>query len=331
MKAITFTAVDELRFGSVPEPKPAAGEVCVSLRAAALNHRDLWILRGQYAGLKWPVIPGSDGAGVVTALGEGVSAGWLGREVIINPAFAWGENEAAQSAAFAILGLPRDGTLAEMVCVPAEQLAPRPDHLDWCEAAALPLAGLTAWRALVTRAQVRPGERVLVSGIGGGVALFALQFAVALGAEVWVSSSSAAKIDRARELGARGGFLYTRSDWASEAVEQTGGGFDVIIDSAGGAGFESLMDSALPGGRIAFYGSTRGNVPELALRKAFFRQLSLLGSTMGSPADWAAMLDCVNRHKLRPIVTACYPLAQTAEALALMERGEQMGKIGITI
>jgi len=331
MKAITFTAVDALHLGSVPEPKPSAGEVRVSLRAAALNHRDLWILRGQYAGLKWPIIPGSDGAGVVSAVGEGVSAELLGREVIINPAFAWGENETAQSEAFSILGLPHDGTLAEAVCVPAEQLAPRPEHLDWHEAAALPLAGLTAWRALVSRAQVRAGERVLISGIGGGVALFALQFAVALGAEVWVSSSSAAKIARAAELGARGGFLYTRSDWVSEAVEQSGGGFDVIIDSAGGAGFDVLIDAAAPGGRIAFYGATRGNVPELALRKVFWRQLSLLGSTMGSPRDWCAMLDCLNRHKIRPIISARYPLAQTAEALALMDRGEQMGKITITM
>jgi len=331
MQAITFTAVASLHLGSAPNPQPARGEVRVSLRAAALNHRDLWILRGQYAGLKWPIIPGSDGAGVVTAVGEGVSEDWLGCEVIINPAFAWGENEAAQSAAFAILGLPSDGTLAEAVCVPAGQLSPRPLHLDWCEAAALPLAGLTAWRALVTRAQARAGERVLISGIGGGVALFALQFAVALGAEAWVSSSSAAKIDRAIELGARGGFLYTRGDWAHEAVEQTGGGFDVIIDSAGGSGFERLVDAAAPGGRIAVYGATCGNVPELALRKVFFRQLSLLGSTMGSPADWAAMLECVNRHQIHPIISARYPLAQTAEALALMERGEQMGKITITM
>jgi len=331
MQAITFTVVDTLHFGSVPEPKPAAGEVCVSLRAAALNHRDLWMLRGQYAGLKWPIIPGSDGAGVVSEVGAGVSRELLGREVIINPALGWGDSAEVQGQAFSILGLPRDGTLAEAVCVPAEQLVPRPEHLGWCEAAALPLAGLTAWRALASRAQVRSGERVLISGIGGGVALFALQFAVALGAETWVTSSSPEKLVRAAELGARGGFLYTRSDWAREAVEQSGGGFDVIIDGAGGPGFDALIDAAAPGGRIAFYGATRGNVPELALRKVFWRQLSLLGSTMGSPADWAAMLDCVNCYKIRPIVTAHYPLSQAAEALALMERGEQMGKIGITI
>jgi len=331
MQAITFTAVDALHFGSAPEPKLAPGEVRVSLRVAALNHRDLWILRGKYAGLKWPIIPGSDGAGVVSAVGEGVSLTLLGREVIINPAFKWGDAVAAQSEAFSILGLPHDGTLAEAVCVPAEQLAPRPPHLDWCEAAALPLAGLTAWRALVTRAQVRAGERVLISGIGGGVALFALQFAVALGAEVWVTSSSPAKLARAGELGARGGFLYTRSDWAREAVAQTGGGFDVIIDSAGGSGFDTLIDAAAPGGRIAFYGATCGNVPEFALRKVFWRQISLLGTTMGSTADWAVMLDFVNWHKIRPIISARYPLAQTAEALALMERGGQMGKIAISI
>jgi len=331
MKAITFTAVDALRFGTVPAPQPAAGEVCVALRAAALNHRDVWILRGQYAGLRWPIIPGSDGAGVVAAVGAGVSPTLLGREVIINPAFAWGESSAAQGSHFSILGLPRDGTLAESVCVPAEQIAPRPAHLDWAQAAALPLAGLTAWRALVTRARVRPGERVLISGIGGGVALFALQFSIALGAETWVSSSSPEKLARATELGARGGFLYTRDDWAREAVAQTGGGFDVVIDGAGGPSFDALLDAAAPGGRIACYGATRGNVPDLALRKVFWRQLSLLGTTMGSPTDWAAMLDCVNRHQIRPIVRAHFPLAATANALALMERGEQMGKIAITI
>jgi len=331
MQAITFTTIDELRCGSVPEPQPATGEVRVSLRAAALNHRDLWMLRGQYAGLKWPLIPGSDGAGVVSAVGAGVSPELLGREVIINPAFGWGDMGAAQGQAFSILGLPHNGTLAESVVVPVEQLAPRPEHLDWCEAAALPLAGLTAWRALVTRAQVRSGERVLISGIGGGVALFALQFAVALGAEVWVTSSSPEKLARAGEFGARGGFLYMRSDWVRGAVEQVGGGFDVIIDGAGGTGFDALVAAAAPGGRIAFYGATRGNVPEFVLRKVFWRQLSLLGTTMGSPSDWAAMLDCVNQHKIRPIISARYPLAKTGEALALMERGGQMGKIAITI
>lgn len=330
MQALTLTAVNEMQVQSAPDPVPAPGEAVVAVKAAALNHRDVWIKLGQYAGLKWPCIPGSDGAGVVSAVGEGVDAALVGREVIINPALGWGERPAAQADSFSILGLPREGTLAEAVSVPAAQLSPKPAHLDWAQAAALPLAGLTAWRAVASRAQLRGGERVLISGVGGGVALFALQFAVALGAEVWVTSSSADKVARAVELGARGGFDYTQADWAKAAVAQAGR-FDVIVDGAGGAGFESLVDAAGPGGRIVFYGATRGNAPGIALRKIFWRQLSLLGTTMGSPGDWAAMLAFVGQHRIAPVVSDTFPLARAAEAFALMERGGQMGKIVVTV
>jgi NADPH:quinone reductase-like Zn-dependent oxidoreductase len=195
------------------------------------------------------------------------------------------------------------------------------------EAAALPLAGLTAWRAAMSRAQVKGGERVLIGGIGGGTALFALQFAIAAGAEAWVTSSSAEKIARAVALGAKGGFDYTKPGWAEPARAEAGGLFDVIIDSAGGAGFESLIDLAAPGGRIAFFGATRGNPSVLPMRKIFWRQLSLLGTTMGSPHDWATMLSAVERHQMRPIVTGVFPFERAAEAFDLMERGGQFGKI----
>ncbi len=324
MRALLLTAVNELQVTTVPDPVPAAGEVVVTLRAAALNHRDLWIKLGQYAGLRWPCIPGSDGAGVVTALGAGAPAAWLGREVVINPGLDWGASAAAQGEQFSILGLPRAGTLAEQVAVPVGQLAPKPAHLTWEEAAALPLAGLTAWRAVMTRAAVQPGERVLVTGIGGGVALFALQLAVAQGAEVWVTSSADEKIARAVAHGARGGFRYTAPDWAQAAGP---GRFAVIVDSAGGASFEALVELAAPGGRIVLCGATRGNPPGLTLRKVFWRQLSILGTTMGSPADWEAMLAFVARHRLQPVVSSVLPLAQAAEAFARMERGDQCGKL----
>lgn len=330
MQALVFSAVNEMNVQSVADPVPAAGEAVVQLKAAALNHRDLWIKLGQYAGLKWPCIPGSDGTGVVIAVGEGVDTDWIGREVIINPAFGWGDKERAQGREFSILGLPRDGTLAEQIAVPVNQLSAKPPHLNWQEAAALPLAGLTAWRALMSRARLQPGERVLISGIGGGVALFALQFVVAHGADVWVTSSSAQKIARAIERGAKGGFDYTAADWAKRAVAEAGA-FDVIIDGAGGPGVDALIDAAAPGARLAFYGATRGNVPEVALRKIFFRQLSLLGSTMGSPADWQAMVGFVSHHQLKPIVSDTFSLPQAAEAFALMERGGQMGKIVVQI
>jgi zinc-binding alcohol dehydrogenase/oxidoreductase len=333
MQALQLAAINQLSVVDVPAPEPAAGEVVVTLKAAALNHRDVWIKLGQYAGLKFPAQPGSDGAGVVTSLGAGVDAAWLGREVIINPSFDWGANEAAHGSAFTILGLPRAGTLAEQITVPAVQLAAKPAHLTWVEAAALPLAGLTAYRALFARAQLRAGEKVLVSGIGGGVALFALQYAVAQGAEVWVTSSSADKIARAVALGAKGGFDYTRDGWTGLVAAQVpvGGFFDVIVDSAGGVGFEHLIDLAAPGARIVFFGATRGNPPGLPMRKIFWRNVSLLGTTMGSPADWRAMTDFVALHKIVPVVSDVFPLAHAAEAFELMERGGQFGKIVVTL
>jgi zinc-binding alcohol dehydrogenase/oxidoreductase len=329
MHAAQLVAVNELKIASVPDPSAGPGEVVVRLRAAALNHRDVWIKLGQYAGLKFPCIPGSDGAGMVESVGAGVDAAWLGREVILYPGLDWGRRESAQGEGFSILGLPRDGTLAEKIAVPAASLAPRPAHLTWEEAAALPLAGLTAHRALFSRAGLKPDDRVLITGIGGGVALFALQLAVAQGAEVFVTSGSAEKLSRAVALGAKGGANYKEEGWAA-ALAGAHGPFDVIVDSVGGEGFNDLIELAAPGGRIVFFGATRGNPSGVALRKIFWRQLSLLGSTMGSPCDFAGMLEFTARHRLKPIVSGVFPLARAAEAFALMERGGQFGKIVVT-
>jgi zinc-binding alcohol dehydrogenase/oxidoreductase len=329
MLAVQLSGVNQLAVVEVPEPKIGAGEVLVSLHAAALNHRDVWIKSGQYAGLRWPCIPGSDGAGKVTSVGEGVDPSWREKEVIINPSLDWGDSPRAQGARFSILGLPRDGTLAQRVAVPVSQLTVKPAHLTWHEAAALPLAGLTAYRALFSRAGLRSGERVLISGIGGGVALFALQFALAAGADVWVTSSSAAKIQQAVQLGAKGGFDYRDSNWSVNAAKSPGQ-FDVVVDSAGGDGFPKLIDVTVSGGRVVFYGATRGDAP-LPVRKVFWRQISLLGSTMGSPDDWAAMIAFVAERKLRPIVSEVFPLARAEAAFGLMERAEQFGKIVVAI
>jgi len=330
MNALQLTAVNELQIARVPDPSAVPGEAVVSLRAAALNHRDVWIKLGQYAGLKFPCIPGSDGAGVVTGVGAGVDPGWVGREVIINPSLDWGGHESAQGEGFSILGLPRAGTLAEKVAVPVANLAAKPAHLSWEEAAALPLSGLTAYRALFARARLRAADRVLITGIGGGAALFALQFAVAQGAAVFVTSSSPEKISRALALGAAGGASYVQPGWAT-ALAKAHGLFDVIFDSAGGEGFNDLIDLAAPGGRIVFFGATRGNAPGLALRKIFWRQISLLGSTMGSPGDFTGLQEFVALHRLRPVVSDVFPLARAAEAFALMERGGQFGKIVVQL
>ncbi|HEY1108317.1 MAG TPA: zinc-binding dehydrogenase [Opitutaceae bacterium] len=329
MRAVQLPAVNQVQVVDLPDPQPGPGEVVVAVRAAALNHRDVWIKTGAYAGLKWPCIPGSDGAGEVIGVGEGVDASWKGREVIVNAAFDWGSDPKAQGATFSILGLPRDGTLATRLVVPAVQLAPKPAHLSWEEAAALPLAGLTAYRALFTRAKLEKGERVLISGIGGGVALFALQYAVAAGAEVWVTSSSPEKIARAVKLGAKGGFDYTKPEWVAEAAK-TPGQFHVVLDGAGGEGFGRLVDATASGGRVVFYGATRGEAA-LPLRKVFWRQINLLGTTMGSPSDWTAMTAFVAQHAIKPIVSEVFPLERAAEAFARMERSEQFGKLVVTL
>jgi zinc-binding alcohol dehydrogenase/oxidoreductase len=330
MKAAVLTEVKKpLVLQQIPDLVAAAGQAVVRLRAAALNHRDLWIRLGQYANIKLPIILGSDGAGIVTAVGTPADQPRVGREVIINPSLDWGGDPRAQGPNFRILGLPDNGTFAEQIVISVANLAPRPAHLSWEQAAALPLAGLTAWRALFTRAQLKPGEHVLVTGIGGGAALFALQFAVAAGATVWVTSGSADKIQRAQALGAAGGVNYRDTDWAAQLQKQAGL-FDVIVDSAAGDGFARLIELTRPGGRIAFFGATTGNPKGLDVRKCFFRQINLLGTTMGSPADFSGMIQFVETHKITPIVDRVFPLDEADAALLYMEAAAQFGKIVLT-
>ncbi|MDX5346615.1 MAG: zinc-binding dehydrogenase, partial [Hymenobacteraceae bacterium] len=253
-----------------------------------------------------------------------------GMEVLINPNINWGDSEKAQSQEYTILGLPTNGTFAEYVCVAADRVHPKPAHLTFEQAAALPLAGLTAYRALFTRAQLQPAEKVLITGAGGGVALFAIQFAIAAGAEVYVTSGSDEKIARAKEMGARGGINYRQDDWFKQ-LKKEAGLFDVIIDSAGGDQFAHLVDLAAPGGRIAFYGGTLGKINNLIPGRIFWKQLSILGSTMGSDADFKNMLAFVAKHKLVPEVDSVFPLSETEQAFRKMDAGKQFGKIVIKI
>ncbi len=327
MQAIVLNEIKQpLSLEERPDPVPSPGEVVVRLKAAALNRRDFWITRGMYPGIVTPIVPGSDGAGVVSKVGESVDESWLDREVIINPGFDWGAGSAAQADDFTILGLPRDGTFATEVAVPVAQLHPKPDSFTWEEAAALPLAGLTAYRALFSQGGLQAGESVLITGIGGGVATFALQFATAAGAKTWVTSSSEEKLERARSLGAEGGFDYTAADWGKACLESVGA-TDLIIDSAGGPGYATLIDIAAPGGRIVNYGSTAGPPEKLDLFKVFWKQLRLQGSTMGSPADFDAMLKFVALHDLKPLVDEVSPLAEGADAVERMKNSPQFGKI----
>jgi zinc-binding alcohol dehydrogenase/oxidoreductase len=335
MRAIVLRELggpEVLRRDTLPDPTPGPGEVVVRLKAAALNHRDVWIRKGLYAGIKMPVVLGSDGAGVVEAVGPGADQALVGREVVVNPGLDWGDDPRVQAAAFRILGLPDDGTYAERIKVPASHVHPKPVGWSWEEAAALPLAGLTAYRAVVTRAQVKPGETVLVTGIGGGVSLFALQIARACGARVVVTSGSDEKLARARQLGAVGGANYKTGDWGAEVVKMLGGaGPDVVIDSVGGETFGKCIDIARPGGRIVTYGATTGPVPQVEVRRIFWKQLSILGSTMGTPAEFAAMLALYSSAGPRPVVDKVFPLDDAAGAHRRMEEAGQFGKIVLAI
>ena len=335
MKAIVYSEagkVESLKLTEVPDPQPAAGEVIVRLKAAALNHRDLFIIQGLYPKIALPAILGSDGSGVVAAAGPEVDQSLVGREVVINPSLEWGDDERFQGPNYRILGMPDQGTLAEMIKVPVKNINPKPAHLSFEEAAALPLAGLTAYRAVVTRAQVKPGEMVLVTGIGGGVATFAAQIAGRLGARVYVTSGNDEKLGRARELGALGGANYKNPKWGNEIVSLCdGAGPDVVIDSAGGESLETAVKIIKPAGRIVFFGATTGLAKNLDLFRCFFKQLTIMGSTMGSPREFAALLEFADKQKLRPVIDQVYPLADAAAALHRMEEGGQLGKIVLRI
>ena len=320
LKALLLTDIHQpLEYREIADLIPANGHVLVSLRAAALNHRDVFITKGLYAGIKFPVIPGSDGAGE-----------WQGKPVVVYPAYEWGDNPGFQGKNFRVLGMPDDGTFAEQISVPPEHIFPMPKHLNWEQAAALPLAGLTAWRTLFIRCQLKEGEKVLISGIGGGVALTAMQFALAAGAEVYVTSGASEKIEKALAMGARAGVNYREEGW-DKRLKQEAGGFDVIIDSAAGDGFARFPAICNPGARIGVYGGSLGKVTGLSMQPVFWKQISILGSTMGSPAEFAEMLSFVEKHALVPVVDSVFALSEGNAAFEKMDKGEQFGKIVLRV
>ena len=310
----------------MPDPQPGPGEAVVRIRAAALNHRDAWIRQGQYAGIRLPIILGSDGAGEVVAVGAGVDAARVGQAVVINPSLDWGGNARVQGPTYRILGLPDHGTYAELVKVPADNLWPKPAAMSWESAAAIPLAGLTAYRALVTRARVEPGETVLVTGVGGGAATFALLIARHLGARVLVTSGSDAKIARARALGAADGVNYRTDGWGKALQTMADGGPDVIIDSAGRDAFPTLIEILKPGGRLVTFGATTGSAAAIEIRRIFWKQLSVLGTTMGSPREFGEML-ALFAGGLAPVVDGIFPMAAASDAHRRMDQADQFGKI----
>lgn len=331
MNAAIFKGKDiPLAVGQYPKPKPLKDQVLVKLRYAALNHRDLWLM--QEASQQYPqgIVMGSDGSGTVDDVGEDADAGLIGAEVVINPSLDWGDNPMVQGNAFRILGLPDNGTFAEYIAISAKNVFEKPEHLSMQEAAAVPLSGLTAYRALFTKARLHANEKVLITGIGGGAALWALQFAVAYKARVYVTSSSDEKIARAKQLGAVEGFNYKEATWI-ETAREIAGGFDIIIDSAGGNQFGKYVDLALPGGRIVNFGRTAGNISDIETRLLYWKQISILGSTMGTRDEFLSMLHFLESRSIKPVLDKTFELSDIQEAFNRMNSADHFGKIIVEI
>jgi zinc-binding alcohol dehydrogenase/oxidoreductase len=305
---------DVLRYEDVPDPEPGPDDVLVELRAASLNHLDLWIRKGLPSVPK-PRILGADGAGVVAGTDE---------RVVINPGIE-------HDGRITVIGEHSDGTHAELIAVPRLQVYPIPDDLSFEDAAAFPLVFETAYRMLVTKARLTEGEWILIWGIGGGVASAALAIAKAIGARAVVTSSSDAKLERARELGADATVNHGNDDVVAAVKDVTGGGAHVVVDDVGQATWAKTLNAARNDGRICVCGATTGPNPPAQLHRIWWKQLTIYGSTMGTRADFEAVYELVKSGRAKPVVDEIFPLAEAAAAHERMERGEQLGKIVLRI
>lgn len=341
MRALAITSqdgIDAARVMDVDEPTTGPGQVKVRIRAAALNHLDLWTLRGQLPfEIDFPFVLGADGAGEVVEVGDGSSVA-VGDRVIVNPALSCGrcelcrEGEQSMCVSFEMLGEHRSGTMGEYLVVPAENVFPAPDHLDMEQAAALGVTAITAYRMLFTRGRMRPGYHVLITGIGGGLALSALQLASGIAGKIFVTSSSAEKVDRALALGADEGIDYTSEDVGRAVRALTGKrGVDLVIDSAGGPTLDASMRALRQGGRLVIAGATAGVDATINVRRLFWNQIELIGSTMGSHSDVSAMLRAVAGAKLEPIIDSVHDLEAGPEAVKRLASGDQFGKLVVRI
>jgi len=342
MKAVGFHAhggLEKLQVLDVPTPSVGDHDVLVRVKACALNHLDLWVREG-LPGLKLPMphIPGCDVAGEVVAAGTSVADPTIGARVAVNPGRWCGtcewcvRGEHPLCPEYRIMGEHLPGGYAEFVSVPAANCIELPTDFDYVEAAAAPLAYQTAWRALVTRAGIRPGEDVLVLGAGSGVSTAAIQIAKYAGCTVYATSSSDEKLRRAKEIGADVLINYKAMEFEKAVWELTGKrGVDVVLDHVGEQTFERSFRSLAKGGRLVFCGATTGPAAKFDLRRGFWRQVNLLGSTMGSQAEFEAVMKLVFRRRLRPVVDRTYPLEQARDAQERLAKGEQFGKIVLTV
>jgi len=341
MKALAFNEFggpDRLRLQDVPDPKIEPGDVLVRVRACALNHLDLFVREGIPA-LKTPLPfwTGCDIAGDVAEVGSAVQGVKVGDRVCVNPNLTCGrcefcrQGEDSMCLRFGIVGEHTPGGLAELVTVRGDNTVKLPDGIGYEEAAAFILVNLTAWRMLVTQAAVRPGEDVLILGVGGGVSSTAVQIAKLCGARVWVTSSSDAKLERARALGADECINYLREDWAKVVFERTGRrGVDVVVENVGAATWKQSLRSLAKGGRLVTCGATTGPIGETDIRIVFWNQLRIIGSTMGNRREFDTVMEQFFRGRLKAIVDEVVPLRDGADAQRRLAEGKQFGKIVLT-
>lgn len=322
MKAVIITdQIEPLQLTDIPKPSIENGECLVKVMAAGLNRRDQWIREGMYPGIRHGCILGSDVYGVV----EAGSSEWIGKEVIVNPNVDWGSNPQFQSPKYSVLGMPENGGLAEYIKVPADRLHLKPIHLSTEEAAGLPLGALTAFRATIKKGEASTSKKVLITGAGGGVAQFAIAFSLAAGAETYVTSGSKEKIAACEQMGVKKGFNYKDEKWFKEASEV--GGFDTIVDSAGGNQLNNYLKVVKPGGKIVMYGSTIGYPEKLDVFKLFWSQAQIMGSTMGSDEEFAEMIQFVSDHKIKPTIDQVYDLDNYLEAFDRFKAPDHFGNI----
>jgi NADPH:quinone reductase-like Zn-dependent oxidoreductase len=313
-----------LRYEEVEDPEPGPGEALVSLRAAALNHLDIWVRKGLPSVPK-PRILGADGAGVVAALGEGVDGFAAGDRVVVNPGIP-------HNGRITVIGEHTDGTYCELKAVPAAQLYPLDDSLSFEVGAAFPLVFETAHRMLVTKAGALEGEWVLIWGIGGGVALAAFEICRALGARTIVTSSSPEKLARARDLGADIAVNHANDDVVQAVKDATDGkGAEIVVETVGEATWERSLAAAAPEGRIVVCGATSGHSPPARLYRLWWKQLVVYGSTMGMPSDFESAYELIRTGRARVHVDSVFPLDEAAKAHERLESGEQFGKVVLTI
>ena len=342
MKALCFYEhgeLDVLQYTDVPDPEPGPGQVLIRVRACALNHLDIWIRRG-WPGLKleMPHWTGADVAGEIAALGEGVSGWEVGQRVVADPGISTREDEFTRrgehslSPGYVILGEQVRGGQAEYVAVPAANLMEIPEGWDFPQAAAPLLVSLTAWRMLIHRAKLRAGESVLIVGAGGGVNSMAIQIAKLAGATVYALTSTEEKMEQARELGADVVLNYREDPQWSRTIYQLTGrrGVDVVVDNVGKATLAQSMRAVARGGRIVIVGNTSGPQAEIDIRFIFGKQISIIGSTMGTHQDFRDVMGLVWAGKLKPVVDRVMPLSEGKRAFEVLERGEQFGKIVLT-